>query len=61
VEPLGADGLWDAVTDSLCDTRAMWRGNLEALAPLLARAQAHRLVLGRDPAGIVAAVGQVMG
>jgi hypothetical protein len=63
VEPLGTDELWDAVMiNSLyADTRDVWRRNLEALAPLVARAQAHRLVLGWEPAGVVATVAKVMG
>lgn len=62
VEAAEADTVWEAVMrNSLYyDTPAVWRRNLNALAPLIQRARAFQVRLGLDENGLLDSIGRIM-
>lgn len=62
VVPAGAEEIWPALLrNSLYfDHPAGWRRNVDHLAAVVAQVRAFHLTVGRDPAGVVAAVRQIL-
>jgi hypothetical protein len=58
IVPADDDEVWEAVLRSSMafDDAAVWQRNLARITPLLARARAHHLTMGRDLADVVTAV-----
>lgn len=59
--PAGDDEVWDAVLRSSLyyDETAVWQRNLARIAPLVARARAHHLMLGQDTADVLVAINRL--